>query len=273
MKRVVFFMLFLGTYTLAQTFDSFEATVENQRTYHAVSFKNFKPLTADEDTVRFTGVFHGQVVGGVKFAWLENELVVLNKKTGKITRIYKCGNTGEFVAWGKNQQKQEEKIARVEKPDSSLSRLSKEIEELKKELKQKNSSISSTTIYNSESSDLSGFFPQMGQNYYYDPVGYASYPRASYGYVGYSCPQPIIQQPQYYDPHSPRDSYMRERRIIGRPPGPVITGPNGDPPMVEGRVTRNNYNNGYSTGSYYQQRTYTPSQGQARSSYTPRGGR
>lgn len=98
MKNLIIFLLFLVCIQLkAQTFDSYEGAAENKRAYHPINITGFKPLSSEEDTMRYTGVFHGPVAGGVKFAWLENELVVFNKNDGKISRIYACGNAGEFI--------------------------------------------------------------------------------------------------------------------------------------------------------------------------------
>lgn len=80
----------------AQTFSTYAGAAENQLVYKPIGLKNFVPLSQDEDIIIFTGVFHGQVVGGIKFAWLKDEQVVVNKNTRKIDRIYRCGNKGKF---------------------------------------------------------------------------------------------------------------------------------------------------------------------------------
>lgn len=109
MKNLILALLsfFFVQITNAQTFSTYEGALENKQVYRPVSKKNFTPISSQEDTVRFTGVFHGQVVGGIKFTWLEDELVVLNKNIKKLTRIYSCGNKGDFYPWKEKRKKKD----------------------------------------------------------------------------------------------------------------------------------------------------------------------
>lgn len=86
---------------MAQTFATFEEAAEAQKKYTPIFLGGFKDLSSQEDTIRFTGVFYGQTSNGKKFAWLEDELVVIEKITKKITRIYLCGNIGRFTPFYK----------------------------------------------------------------------------------------------------------------------------------------------------------------------------
>lgn len=108
MKKVIFFLIISCVSLGAQTFATFEEAAEAQKKYTSISLKNFKFLSSDEDTIRFTGVFFGQVASGEKYAWLEDELVVVNKTTRKAKRIYSCGNIGKF--WAKKENKKEQYI-------------------------------------------------------------------------------------------------------------------------------------------------------------------
>ena len=96
MKKIMcLFFLLLSGLIMAQTFDSFEEAMEHQVPYHPVATNGFLPLSSEEDTTSFTGVFHGLTAGGkIKFVWLKNELVIT--KNGRIIGIYSCRNKGIF---------------------------------------------------------------------------------------------------------------------------------------------------------------------------------
>lgn len=103
---IMFFVIIVSAVTLtAQTYSTYAGAAENRQKYSPIDRSRFKPLSQEEDTLRFTGVFHGLVVGGIKFAWLEDELVVFNKITNRFIRIYDCGNKGEFFSEKKSDER------------------------------------------------------------------------------------------------------------------------------------------------------------------------